>query len=89
MVPAAPLLPTTVPDSAEVAHREGPGFAVVVGPLVDEDPADSPEGAVVDGAAEVVDGAEDPDEQALSTDPVTTAAATRHPERPHLRMALR
>jgi len=30
MVPAAPLLPTTDPDSAEVAHRVGPAAVVEV-----------------------------------------------------------
>ena len=63
MVPAAPLLPTTEPVSAAVAHRTGPVATVVVGPaggrrrrrvigvVVEADPADADPEVVVGAGA--------------------------------------
>jgi hypothetical protein len=83
MVPAAPLLPTTEPDSAVVAHRAGPAAVLVVEALGAVEVATPVVVELPAGAAPpvVVDDADEPDEQALSTVPLhriapATAATT-------------
>ncbi len=76
MVPAAPLLPTTEPDSAAVAHRTGPAAALVVEAL-DDVVVTAPvvvEPLAVGGGPLVVVGVEDPDEQALKSMPLSRIA---------------
>ena len=74
MVPAAPLLPTTEPDSAAEAHRAVPA-------VVDVDPDGVVEAVVDDEAPEVVvapvvDVVDELEEQAPRTAPPSATAAT-------------
>src|ERR1700680_4544879 len=84
MVPAAPLLPTTEPCSAAVAHRAVP--ADVVGEPPVEEVVEVVDLAVVVGPELVVEGADvddvdEPDEHAPSATPAARNATTRPPKR--------